>query len=107
MVEAVNAAVLDCAFSRNVIGKVCKDTFLASLGPDEENDVVSLPGDTRFYFGGGAKIKSIEKIKFPFVITGTKTTIIPDVVERDMPILLSKSESFTLNMKDDTLEVED
>ena len=34
MVEAVNAAVLDCTCSRNVIGKVWKDTFIACLGPD-------------------------------------------------------------------------
>ena len=62
MVEAVNAAVLDCACSRNVIGKVWKDTFIAFLGPDERNEVVSLPGGTSFNFGGGTKIKSIEKI---------------------------------------------
>ena len=88
MVEAVNAAVLDCACSRNVIGKIWKDTFIASLGPDERNEVVSLPGGTSFNFGGGTEIKSIEKIKFPCVIAGTKTTIISDVVERDIPLLL-------------------
>ena len=79
MVEAVNAAVLDCACSRNVKGKVWKDTFMASLSPDERNDVA---GGTSFNFGGGTKIKSIEKIKFPCVIPGTKTTVISDVVER-------------------------
>ena len=111
MVEAVNAAVLDCACSRNVMGKVWKDTFMASLSPDERNEVVSFPGGTSFNFGGGMKIKSIEKIKFPCVIAGTKATIISDVVERDIPLLLSKPEmkkhGFILNMKDDTLEVED
>ena len=58
MVEAVNAAVLDCACSRNVMGKVWKDTFMACLSPDERNEV---PGGTSFNFGGGTKIKSIEK----------------------------------------------
>ena len=61
MVEAVIAAVLDCACSRNVMGKVCKDTFMASLSPDERYKVVSLVGGTSFNFGGGMKIKSIEK----------------------------------------------
>ena len=93
------------------MGKVWKDTFMASLSPDKRNEVVSLPGGTSFNFGGGTKIKSIEKIKFPCVIAGTETTIISDVIERDIPLLLSKSEmkkhGFTLNMKDDTLEVED
>ena len=73
--------------------------------------MVSLPGGTSFNFGGGTKIKSIGKIKFPCVIAGTKTTIISDIVERDIPLLLSKLEmkkhGFILNMKDDTLEVED
>ena len=53
----------------------------------------------------------MKKIKFPCVTAGTKTTIISDVVERDIPLPLSKPEmkkhGFTLNMKDDTLEVED
>ena len=61
MVKAVNAAVLDCACSRNVMGKVWKGTFMASLSPDERNEVVSLTGDISFNFGGGMKIKSIEK----------------------------------------------
>ena len=61
MVEAVNAAVLDCACGRNVMGKVWKDTFMASLSPDERNEVVTLQGGTSFNFGGGTKIKSIEK----------------------------------------------
>ena len=53
----------------------------------------------------------MKKIKFSCVIAFTKTTIISDVVERDIPLLLSKPEmkkhGFILNMKDDTLEVED
>ena len=111
MVEAVNAGVvLDCACSRNVMGNVWKDTFIASESRCE-NEVVSLPGGTSFRVGGGKKIKPIEKIKFLCVIAGTKTTIISDVVERDIPLLLSKPEmkkcGFILNMKNDTLEVED
>ena len=43
------------------MGKVWKDTFIASLSPDEGNEVVSLPGGTSFDFGRGTKIKSIEK----------------------------------------------
>ena len=105
-----NAAVLDCACSRNVMGKIWKDTFMASLGPDERNEVVNLPGGTSFNFGGGMGIKSIEKIKFPCVIAGTKTTVMSDVVERDIPLLLSEPEmkkhGFILNMKDDTPDVE-
>ena len=51
----MNAAVLDCFSRRNVMGKVWKDTFIASLGPNERNEVVSLPGGTSFNFGGGTK----------------------------------------------------
>ena len=73
--------------------------------------MVSLPGGTSFNFGGGANINLKKKIKFPCVIGGIKTTITSDVVERDIPLLLSKPEmkkhGFILNMKDDRLEVED
>ena len=72
MVEVVNAVVHDCACSRNVMGKVWKDTFIASLSPDERNEVASLPGGTSFKFGGSTKMKSIGKIKFPCVIAGAK-----------------------------------
>ena len=85
--------------------------IMASLSLDERNEMVSFPGGTSFNFGGGTKIKSIEKIKFPCVIAGTKTTIISDVVERNIPLLLAKPEmkkhSFILNIRDHTLEVED
>ena len=88
-----------------------KDIFLASLSLDERNDEVSFPGGTSFNFDGGTKINSIEEIKFLCLIAGTITTIISDVVERDIPLLLYKPEmkkhGFILNMEDDALEGED
>ena len=35
--KKMNAAVLDCALSRNVMGKVWKGTFIASFSPNERN----------------------------------------------------------------------
>ena len=109
MTEAAHAAVLDSACTKTVTGHVWKDTYLASLNAEEKKQVRFLPGGTNFKFGGGNTIKSRERMEFPCVIAGQKTVITADVVDSDIPLLLSKPDmkrlGFKLNMTDDVLEV--
>ena len=107
--EALNAAVLDSACTKTVTGKVWKDTYMESLTPDEKNQVKTFPGGTMFKFGGEAKRKSFERLQLPVTIVGKKTIITTDVVDSDIPLLLSKPDmkrfGMTLDLVNDTASI--
>ena len=109
MSETANAAILDSACSKTVAGRAWKEMYLASLSVDERKHVKFLPGGTTFKFGAGNKIQSEEGMEIPCVIGGLETTVRTDVVDSDIPLLLSKADmkrmGFKLNMENDTLEV--
>ena len=64
----------------------------------------------RFKFGGETPVRSVEKVEFPWYLFGKKTTLVTDVVERDVLLLISKPEmkkrEFVLNFHDDSLEAD-
>lgn len=49
-----------------------------------------ISGATAFKFGRGSKIQSFEEMDIPHVIRGLKTTLRTEVMESDIPWLLSK-----------------
>ena len=79
-----------------------------SLLKEERNIIKYYPGGTNFKFGGETKIRLIEKLEIPCNTAGRKTTILVDVVDSDIPLLLSKPDiqclGFRLNKESDTLE---
>ena len=111
MTETAHAAVLDSACTRTVTGRAWKETYLASLSSDEKRHVRIWASDTKFKFGGESTVKSDECMEFPCTIAGHKTKIVTDVIDSDIPLLLSKPDmkrlGFKLNMAEDTLEVND
>ena len=68
---------------------------MASLTRDERKDVVIHPGGTSLNSSGDSKVKSIEKIKGLCTLAGNKAMVTSDVVERDIPSLLSEPEMKT------------
>lgn len=99
MCEAANAAVLDSACTKTVTGRAWKDTYIESLSPEERSQVKKLPGGTKFKFGGETRKESFEKLQIPVTIAGKKVTITTDVVESDIPLLLSKPDMKRFEMK--------
>ena len=55
----------------------------------DKQSVRSQEGQKTFKFGGGQKLKSVRKIKFPAYIEGRKVELISDVVDCDLPFLIS------------------
>ena len=92
MAEAAHAAILDSACTKTVTGRAWKEMYLASLTSDEKNLVKILPSSTRFKFGGENTVKSDECMEFPCTIAGQKTTVLTDVIDSDIPLLLSKQD---------------
>lgn len=97
--EAINSAVLDSACSSTVAGEGWTKCYLDSLSPENAAQVIHSDSDTVFRFGGGRCLKSKEKITFPCMIAGVNCEVSTDVVESDIPLLLSKSSMKKAKMK--------
>ena len=85
----MKAAILDSACSSTVAGKIWMKCYLDTLS-EEKQQVTRCEIETNFKFGGGTRMKSIEKVTFPCKIAGVKCRITSDVVDIDIPLLLSK-----------------
>ena len=108
MSETTHAAVLDSACSKTVAGRAWKDMYLSSLN-NKENIKIYPSKNTYYKFGSGEKVVAKEIMEIPCIIGGINRTIRTDIVESDIPLLLSKPDmkkmGFKINLENDTLEV--
>ena len=79
--ETVSSAVLDSDASSTVCG---------TLMDVQKKKIVKIKGMRTFKFGNGNKMTSLYKVILPCVITNTEFSIITDVMNSDIPLLLSK-----------------
>ncbi|PIK37467.1 hypothetical protein BSL78_25700 [Apostichopus japonicus] len=70
MNEAVGAAILDSACSSTVAGQSWMTCYLDMLDEEKQARVMRSKSDTVFKFGGGKRLKSIEKVTIPCEIAG-------------------------------------
>ena len=102
-------ALLDSCCSANVMGKQWKDVFIDAMSDEDRNEIRHFKGGTGFRFGGEPTVRSTEKIEFPCYVLGERSTMIADVVDRDIPLLISKPEmkarGFILDFNNETLTV--
>ena len=72
----------------------------------DRKEVKTLLRGKGFKSGSESSVKSLGKYEFPCYIAGENTTITADVVDRDIPLLISKAEmkkrGFKINLKDDS-----
>ena len=68
-----------------------KDVFFGKMTKKDRKSVKELKPDSYFKFGGEGSVKSTAKYEFPVYIFGKRTTITADVVERGIPLLISKA----------------
>ena len=104
--EALNKAALDTCCTSSVAGEKWTSIYLQSLSKDLRKQVEG-PSESQksFVFGNQGKLKSIAKYTIPVKIGGELNFIKLDVINSDIPLLLSKSEmkriGITLDMKND------
>lgn len=89
--DARNCAILDSACSSTVCGKTWIQTYMDSLNDDDRSKVVHQTGHRVFKFGGGTKLRSEGEYELPVCIVGKNVTVKTDVVDSDIPLLLSRS----------------
>ena len=90
--ETFNHAVLDSGCSRTVSGKIWLDVYRQLLTPEENiklDETLSSSGRV-FKFGDGKVTNSIGTVKVPASLVGARVYIETDIVEQDIPMLLSR-----------------
>ena len=107
--EANRCAVLDSACSSTVCGIDWMEDYFSSLNEQSKLKVERNPGKKQFKFGGGEKLQSVGSFKIPAMIAGQEVMIITDIVDSDIPLLLSKTAmkkaGVKLNLQNDTAEI--
>ena len=105
--ETIGCVVLDNGASGSVCGLNWYECFLETL-PDQIRDNIKIKDGKRTYkFGDGMKLQSLCNVTLPCVIDGIRVDIITDVVDSDIPLLLSKAAmkraKTHLNFENDTV----
>ena len=89
--DARNCAILDSACSSTVCGESWIRSYIQSLDEADKLKVSCIQSHKVFKFGGGTCLSSRGEYRLPAVIAGKDVTIKTDVVESDIPLLLSRT----------------
>ena len=105
--EKLGSAVLDSGASSTVCGTKWYKCFLETFTDAQKKKIVKIKWMRTFKFGDGNKLNSLYKVILPCVIADIEVSIITDVVNSDIPLLLSKDAmkraGTCLNFEDDTV----
>ena len=88
--ETFGTAVLDSGCTKNVCGKTWLGCYLETLDKSQRSMVKEFESGTSFKFGNGDSVKSLKRVKVPAYIGGKNVFIETDVIDGDLPLLLSK-----------------
>ena len=83
--------MLDSACSSTVCGDKWINNYIQSLNNGDRLKTKQRDSQRVFKFGGGTCLKSKCEYSLPAVIAGKEVTIKTDVVESDIPLLLSRT----------------
>ena len=107
--ETFNSAVLDSGCSKTVCGRVWYDCYIDSLTDGDLQKVVENDSTNSFKFGSGQSFRSMKKVKVPARIGSMSISIETDIVDTEIPMLLSqnsmKKAKAKLNFGEDTVEM--
>ena len=104
--ETLNMAALDTCCSSSVAGEKWIKIYLDALPTKMKGEVIGpVPSQRKFMFGNQGKLQAKAKYIIPTKIGGVDNKIELDVIESDIPLLLSKDAmkdlGITLDMKND------
>ena len=99
----------DSGCSRTVCGKSWLELYLDTLDEAQKAKLIYEKTDAVYRFGDGKKFTAKHSVKLPCVLAGKSIAIKTDVVNCNIPLLLSKSSMKTagmvIDMNDDTVTV--
>ena len=88
--EAYNTAVIDTACTKTVCGSKWLYKFVESLDEKSQKEITFHESKTPFKFGDGETKYSYQLVKLPANIGGVECFIEAEVVDCEIPLLLSK-----------------
>ena len=93
MTESWNSAVHDSGSPKIVCGHGWYDAFLESMTDKDFHKVRTSPTRCAFCFGDGDKVIPQESSRIPATLGNKKGAIQTDIIEKDIPLLLSRTET--------------
>ena len=96
-----HCAILDSACSSTVCGKKWLDGYIDSLDQSDKRYIKQTVSRRMFVFGGGNQLRSDAEFCLPAEIAGKEVRIKTDVVQSDIPLLLSRNTMKTAGVKMD------
>ena len=106
--DTIGVAVLDTGATKTVCGSIWLKQFTSTLCESDKKLITQCYSNKLFKFGGGSILSSRACVRFPAVIGVKKVRFKTEVVEGDLPLLISreslKSVGANLDFRDDTIE---
>ena len=107
--ESLNCALLDSGASKNVCGRLWLNSYVDSLPESDKLKLKRESSSSIFRFGDGNKVESSEFVTIPATLGSQDIIISTDVIDKDIPLLLSKKAmkdvGMNLNFERDTVTV--
>ena len=100
-VDLGSCAILDSACSSTVCGKKWLEGYINSLDQSDKRNIKQTGSRRMFVFGGGNKVRSEAEFCLPAQIAGKEVRIKTDVVQSDIPLILSRNTMKTAGVKMD------
>ena len=91
LTESFGAAILDTACTNTVCGTQWLFDYIKSLSSKEKTQIFEKNSDRLFRFGDGSKVKALKNVVIPATIGDKHCKISTDVVDLELPLLLSKA----------------
>ena len=109
--ETIGAMILDLGCSKTVCGTAWLETYLETLDRNQLLEVTYEKSSSVFRFGDGKRMTSLKRAIIPCVLAGKNISIRTDIVECNIPLLLSKASmkkaGMIIDTNDDTVKVYD
>ena len=96
--ETWSTALLDCGASKTVCGQEWFNQYKQTLSPETKEKIITNESNNIYRFGDGRKITASENVTIPATIGNIDITINADIVDNDIPLLLSRPSMKKANM---------
>ena len=106
--ETKGHAVIDSGCATNVCGNKWAMNYIHNTPEKHRENIKRFQSKRQFAFGGGHTVKSMGKIMIPCWLAGIKGYLETEIVECDIPLLLSREtmevHKFILNFAERTVQ---
>ena len=108
MDETRGCAIIDSGCAKTVCGRAWAEDFMSNLSDNDLASVREEKSHEKFTFGDGTSVNSLKRLSLPCWMQGLERGFITtEVVELNIPLLLSKTamkkSNMMLDFKNDTI----